>query len=256
VLGSGSFIPGFEDQLTGAKAGDARDVNVTFPDNYSSAALAGKAAHFAVSVKDVLKPVDAPIDDSLAQKLGLDSLDKLKDAIKGQMSGDFARASRAHLKRSLLDALDAQHSFPLPEAMVEAEFGQIWQQVEADIKGGNLADEDKSKSEDELRAEFRKIAERRVRLGLVLSEIGRINNIVVNQDEVNRALVAQARQYPGQEQRIVEFYQKNPDAVAQLRAPIFEDKVVDFLCTQIRIEDKTVTREELFKDPDDLVVRN
>jgi trigger factor len=145
-----------------------------------------------------------------------------------------------------------QHAFPLPEAMVEAEFGQIWQQVEADIKGGNLADEDKNKSEDELRAEFRKIAERRVRLGLVLSEIGRINNIVVSQDEVNRALVAQARQYPGQEQRIVEFYQKNPDAVAQLRAPIFEDKVVDFLCTQIKIEDKTVTREELFKDPDDL----
>jgi trigger factor len=252
VLGSGSFIPGFEDQLTGAKAGEDRTVNVTFPESYSSAALAGKDASFAVSVKDVLKPVDAPIDDTLATKLGLDSLDKLKEAITAQMSGDYARASRAHLKRSLLDALDVQHAFPLPEAMVEAEFGQIWQQVEADIKGGNLADEDKNKSEDELRAEFRKIAERRVRLGLVLSEIGRINNIVVSQDEVNRALVAQARQYPGQEQRIVEFYQKNPDAVAQLRAPIFEDKVVDFLCTQIKIEDKTVTREELFKDPDDL----
>ena len=252
VLGSGSFIPGFEDQLTGAKAGEDRSLNVTFPENYSSANLAGKAAVFAVSVKEVLKPVDAPIDDSLAGKLGLDSLDKLKDAIRQQMSGDFARASRSHLKRALLDSLDAKHNFALPEAMVQAEFDQIWRQVEQDIKNGNLAEEDKAKSEDDLKAEFRKIAERRVRLGLVLSEIGRINTIAVTQDELNRAMVANARMYPGQEQRVMEFYRTNPGAIDQLRAPIFEDKVVDFLCTQIKIEDKTVSREDLFKDPDDL----
>jgi trigger factor len=252
VLGSGSFIPGFEDQLTGAASGENRTLNVTFPENYSSANLAGKAAQFAVSVKDILRPVDAPIDDSLAQKLGLDSLDKLKEAISAQISGDYARASRTHLKRALLDALDTKHSFGLPEAMVEAEFGQIWQQVEQDIKTGNLADEDKAKSEDDLKAEFRKISERRVRLGLVLSEIGRINNITVGQEEINRAMVANARMYPGQEQKIMEFYRNNPGAIEQLRAPIFEDKVVDFLCTQIKIEDKTVSREALFKEPDDL----
>lgn len=252
VLGSGSFIPGFEEQLTGAKAGEDRSLNVTFPETYSSANLAGKAAVFAVTVKDVLKPVDAPIDDTLATKLGMESLDQLKQAITSQMAGDFSRASRSHLKRALLDALDSKHSFELPEAMVQAEFDQIWRQVEQDIKSGNLADEDKSKSEDELKAEFRKIAERRVRLGLVLSEIGRINNIVVNQDELNRAMVANARQYPGQEQKVMEFYRNNPGAIDQLRAPIFEDKVVDFLCTQIKIEDKAVSREDLFKDPDDL----
>jgi trigger factor len=252
VIGSGSFIPGFEDQLVGAKAGESRTLNVTFPESYSSANLAGKAAVFAVTVKEVLRAIDAPIDDSLAEKLGLESLDKLKDAIKAQMSGEYGRASRTHLKRALLDALDVKHNFALPEAMVKAEFDQIWRQVEQDIKSGNLDEADKAKSEDDLKAEFRKISERRVRLGLVLSEIGRINNIVVNQDEINRALVANARMYPGQEQKVMEFYRNNPGAIDQVRAPIFEDKVVDFLCTQIKIDDKTVSREELFKEPDDL----
>jgi trigger factor len=252
VIGSGSFIPGFEDQLIGAKGGEHRTVAVKFPDDYSSDKLAGKAADFSVTVKDVLRAIEAEIDDTLAQKLGLESLDKLKEAVNGQMSGDYGRASRAHLKRALLDALDTRHSFTLPQAMVDAEFNQIWQQVEKDIKEGNLADEDKSKSEDDLKAEFLKIAERRVRLGLVLSEIGRINNISVTQDEVNRAMVANARQYPGQEQRVMEYFRNNPDAVAGLRAPIFEDKVVDFLCTQIKIDDQQVSREDLFKDPDEL----
>ena len=252
ILGSGSFIPGFEEQLKGAKAGDAREVNVTFPDNYPAAHLAGKFATFAVAVKEVMRGVDAEVDDSLAMKLGLDSLDKLRDAARAQLDAEHLRASRAHLKRALLDALDVSHSFDLPPAMVEAEFRQIWSQVEQDIKSGNLADEDKTKSEDELRAEFRRIAERRVRLGLLLSEIGRLNNIQVTQEELNRAVVAQARQYPGQEQRIFEIYRNNPDAVAQLRAPIFEDKVVDFLTGQVKIEDKHVSRVDLFKDPDEL----
>lgn len=252
VLGSGSFIPGFEDQLKGTKSGAKKTVAVTFPENYPSANLAGKPAEFEVTVKEVRRGVDAEVDDTLATKLGLDSLDRLKDAARVQLANEFGRATRAHLKRALLDALDERHSFDLPSGMVEAEFKQIWSQVEQDLKSGNLAEEDKGKSEDELKAEFRKIAERRVRLGLVLSEFGRTNNVQVTQEELNRAVVAQARQYPGQEQRIFEIYRNNPDAVAQLRAPIFEDKVVDFLCGQVKITDKPVSREDLFKDPDEL----
>ncbi|MBP6011918.1 MAG: trigger factor [Alphaproteobacteria bacterium] len=252
VVGSGSFIPGFEEQLKGTKAGDSKAVSVTFPAEYPAANLAGKFADFDVRVKEVRRGVEAEVDETLATKLGLDSLDKLRDAARAQLAGQFGQASRAHLKRALLDALDEAHSFELPGGMVEAEFKQIWAQVEQDIKAGNMADEDKSKSEDELKAEFRKIAERRVRLGLVLSEFGRVNNVQVTQEELNRAVVMQARQYPGQEQRIVEIYRNNPDAVAQLRAPIFEDKVVDFLCGQVKITDRPVSREDLFKDPDDL----
>jgi trigger factor len=252
VIGSGSFIPGFEEQLKGAKAGDAKVVSVTFPAEYPAANLAGKFATFDVTVKEVRRGVEAEVDESLATKLGLDSLDKLRDAAQSQLTNEFGRASRSHLKRALLDALDEAHSFELPPGMVEAEFKQIWAQVEQDIKSGNMADEDKSKSEAELRDEFHRIAERRVRLGLVLSEFGRINKIEVTQEELNRAVVAQARQYPGQEKKIFEIYRNNPDAVAQLRAPIFEDKVVDFLCGQVKITDKQVSREDLFKDPDDL----
>jgi trigger factor len=252
VIGSGTFIPGFEDQLKGTKAGDAKVVSVSFPNDYPAANLAGKFAEFDVRVKEVRRGIEAEVDESLATKLGLDSLDKLRDAARSQLTSEFGRASRAHLKRALLDALDGTHSFELPAGMVEAEFRQIWAQVEQDIKAGNLAEEDKGKPEDELRAEFHKIAERRVRLGLVLSEFGRLNNVQVTQDELNRAVVAQARQYPGQEKRIFEIYRNNPDAVAQLRAPIFEDKVVDFLIGQVKITDRPVSRADLFKDPDDL----
>ncbi len=252
VIGSGSFIPGFEEQLKGSKAGDAKVVAVTFPADYPAANLAGKYADFDVTVKEVRRGIEAEVDESLATKLGLDSLDKLRDAARMQLTNQFGQASRAHLKRALLDALDGSHSFDLPMGMVEAEFKQIWTQVEQDIKSGNLADEDKSKTEDDLKAEFRAIAERRVRLGLVLSEFGRVNNVQVTQEELSRAVMMQARQYPGQEQRIVEIYRNNPDALAQLRAPLFEDKVVDFLCGQVKITDKQVSRDDLFKDPDDL----
>jgi trigger factor len=252
VIGSGSFIPGFEEQLKGSKAGDAKVVAVTFPADYPSANLAGKYADFDVTVKEVRRGVEAEVDETLATKLGLDSLDKLREAARMQLTNQFGQASRAHLKRALLDALDSSHSFDLPTGMVEAEFKQIWTQVEQDIKAGNLADEDKTKSEDDLKKEFRSIAERRVRLGLVLSEFGRVNNVLVTQEELSRAVMMQARQYPGQEQRIVEIYRNNPDALAQLRAPLFEDKVVDFLCGQVKITDKQVSRDDLFKDPDDL----
>lgn len=252
VIGSGTFIPGFEDQLIGTKAGESKVVSVSFPNDYPSPNLAGKFATFDTTVREVRRGVEAEVDESLATKLGLQSLEQLRDAAKGQLQGEFSLATRSHLKRALLDALDTTHSFELPEGMVEAEFKQIWAQVDRDLKAGNLADEDKNKSEEELQAEFRRIAERRVRLGLVLSEFGRVNNVQVTQDELNRAVMAQARQYPGQEKRIFEIYRNNPDAVAQLRAPIFEDKVVDFLTGQIKIDDRQVSREDLFKDPDEL----
>lgn len=255
VLGSGMFLPGFEDQLIGAKAGEERAVNLTFPEDYGAKELAGKHAVFSVTVKDIMKAVEAVIDDEIAKKLGVESLETLRDVVKAQLQQQFGQASRGHLKRALLDKLDASHDFELPVAMVEAEFQQIWRQVEQDMKAGNVAPEDKDKSEDELKQDFRKIAARRVRLGLLLSEIGRINNVQVTQDEINRAAVAQARMYPGQEQKIMEMFRNNPDAFAQLRAPIYEEKVVDFLCTQIQITDRVVSREDLMLDPDELAAK-
>lgn len=250
VLGSGMFIPGFEDQLVGAKAGDVRDVTVTFPENYNSPDLAGKAAVFGVTVKDVLGADKVEIDDAFAAKLGIESLDKLKGLIRDQMGADFARAGRTHIKRNLLDALDKAHDFPLPQGMVDAEFDAIWKAVLGELERENKTFADEGKTEDELRDEYRKIAERRVRLGLVLAEIGRLNSLDLTQDELGRAVAAEARRYPGQEQQVFEFYQKNPQALAQIRAPLYEDKVVDFIVAMAKVEDKTVSREELFADPE------
>ncbi|MFO1236829.1 MAG: trigger factor [Alphaproteobacteria bacterium] len=250
VLGSGMFIPGFEDQLVGAKAGDEKAVNVTFPEAYGSAELAGKAAVFDVKVKEVRGADAVEIDDAFAAKMGIESLDKLKELISAQMGADYARASRSHIKRALLDALDKAHDFPLPEGMVEAEFDAIWKAVLGELEREKKTFEDEGKSEDELKAEYRKIAERRVRLGLVLAEIGRLNSLDLTQEELGRAVAAEARRYPGQEQQVFEFYQKNPQALAQLRAPLYEDKVVDFIVAMAKVEDKTVSREELFKEPE------
>jgi len=250
VLGSGMFIPGFEDQLVGAKAGDEKAVNVTFPEAYGSAELAGKAAVFDVKVKEVRGADAVEIDDAFAAKMGIESLDKLKELISAQMGADYARASRSHIKRALLDALDKAHDFPLPEGMVEAEFDAIWKAVLGELEREKKTFEDEGKSEDELKAEYRKIAERRVRLGLVLAEIGRLNSLDLTQEELGRAVAAEARRYPGQEQQVFEFYQKNPQALAQLRAPLYEDKVVDFIVAMAKVEDKTVSRDELFKEPE------
>lgn len=251
VLGSGTFLPGFEDQLVGAKAGEDRTVEVTFPENYQAADLAGKAATFEIKVGEVAKPIDRPIDDELATSLGFESLDKLKDAIREQISKDLDSRSRQKIKRQVLDKLDEMHSFELPEQLVEQEFDSIWQQVTADMQQSGRTFEDEGSSEDEQKTEYRQIAERRVRLGLVLAEIGEKNQIQVADEEVNRALIEQVRRYPGQEQQVWEFYQKNPGALAQLRAPIFEDKVVDYIVELANVTDKTVSREELFHDPDD-----
>lgn len=251
TLGSGAFIPGFEDQLLGAKAGDERTVKVTFPENYGAANLAGKEAEFAVTVKAVKAPNEVPIDDELAKKLGVNSLDQLKERIREQLQGEFARASRTHLKRRILDALDAAHSFDLPSGMVQQEFDAIWSQVQAELKREGATPEDEGKSEDELKQEYRAIAERRVRLGLVLAKIGEQNAITIGQDEVNRALAARARQFPGQEKQVIQYYTSNPQAMAELRVPLFEDKVVDFLGELIEVQDRKVGRDILFLDPDD-----
>jgi len=250
VLGSGMFIPGFEEQLVGAKADETRDVSVSFPENYNSPDLAGKAAVFTVAVKDVLGADKVEIDDAFAAKMGIESLDKLKGLIRDQMGADFTRAGRTHIKRHLLDALDKAHDFPLPQGMVDAEFDAIWKAVLGELEREKKTFEDEGKTEDELREEYKKIAERRVRLGLVLAEIGRLNSLDLTQDELGRAVAAEARRYPGQEQQVFEFYQKNPQALAQIRAPLYEDKVVDFIVAMAQVEDKTVSREELFADPE------
>ena len=249
-LGSTTFVPGFEEQLVGAKAGDERTVNITFPKNYGAASLASKDAAFDVTVKAVKSASEVPIDDELAKKIGMDSLDALKERVKEQLKTEYARASRTHLKRRILDALDEAHSFELPRGMVDAEFDNIWNQVEAELKREGRAPEDEGKTEEELKAEYRTIAERRVRLGLVLAKVGEQNAITVSQDEVNRALAMRARQFPGQEKQVIQYYTGNPQAMAEIRVPIFEDKVIDFLGELIEVADKN-DRAILFLDPDE-----
>ncbi len=248
VLGSGDFIPGFEDQLIGAEADSERVVEVTFPDNYSTRQLAGKAATFDVSVKAVSAPKDAVPDDDFAQTLGLESMEKLREIIRGQVQSEYDAASRQKVKRMLLDALDEMHKFELPPTMVDDEFKNIWREVESDLERSGNSFEDEDTTEEKAREEYRGIAERRVRLGLVLAEIGDKNGIKVNDDEVQRAIIEQARSFPGREQQVWEFYQKNPEAVASVRAPIFEEKVIDFLLELVKVNDKTVSKDELFAD--------
>ena len=254
TLGSGQFIPGFEDQLTGAKAGESRDVKVTFPTDYHAPELAGKDAVFAVTVKEVKAPDAIVLDDSLAQKLGMDSLGTLKERIREQIKGEFTQATRLHLKRRILDALDSAHTFALPPQMVEGEFKSIWSQVEEELKREGRTAADEGKTEDELKAEYRAIAERRVRLGLVLGKLGEQNGISITSDEVQRAIMNRVRQFGSQEQqqRAYQYFTNNPQAQAEIRAPLFEEKVVDFIAELAQLTDKKVDRETLFKDPDDL----
>ena len=248
VLGSGRFIPGFEEQLIGASAGEDVKVNVKFPDEYQAENLKGKDALFEVKIHEVKVPKDVEINDEFAKTLGLEGLDALKDAIKAQISGELGFATRQQVKRVLLDALDERHSFDLPPLMVRAEFEQIWSQFEAEKKADRLSEEDKSKSDEELRAEYQKIAERRVRLGLVLAEIGRRAEVQITNDELVRALRQEASRYPGQEKQVIEFYTKNQNAMAQLRAPIYEEKVVDYILEKATVTDKPVSREVLMKE--------
>jgi trigger factor len=249
-LGSNTFIPGFEDQLLGLKAGDTKLVKVTFPVNYMAAHLAGKDAEFDVTVKEVEAPGALAIDDEMAKGFGMESLDKLKDAIRDAIKRDFDAQSRRKVKKDLLDALDAKYSFELPPTLVEQEFAAVWSQVMGDMKSNNRTFEDEGTTEDEAKAEYRKIAERRVRLGLVLAQIGEKSDIKISDDEVTQALIERVRQYPGQERQVWEFYQKNPQALAEIRAPLFEEKVVDQILSQVKVDEETVSKEALFSDED------
>jgi trigger factor len=250
VLGSGQFIPGFEEQLVGAKPDTDVEVKVTFPENYQAENLAGKEAVFEVKVKEVKAPVESAADDALAERLGVENLEKLRELLKTNLEQQYAGASRFKLKRALLDQLDSKHDFPLPPKMVEAEFATIWQQVQQDKEAGNLPAEDSDKSDEQLQGEYRKIAERRVRLGLVLAEIGRANNVQVTDQELAEAMRTEAMRYGPQAQQVFDLFRQNANAQAQLRAPIFEDKVVDLIVSKAKVEDEKVSKDDLMKDDD------
>jgi trigger factor len=251
VLGQGNFIPGFEEGITGAKAGEARDVAATFPADYPVENLASKEASFAVTVKEVAAPLRPEVNDEFAKTLGAESVAQLKDLVKQQIDREYANVARQKLKRELLDALEQAHEFELPPSLVDNEFAAIWQQLEANLKRADKTFADEGKSEEETRAEYRKIAERRVRLGLVIGEIADKNDLKITQDEMRKALIEQARRYPGQEKTVYEYYEKTPGALAELRAPIFEDKVVDFVIDKAKPAEKKVSKEELFQKVED-----
>ena len=251
VIGSNRFIPGFEEQLKGAKVGEEKVLNVTFPEDYQAKHLAGKAVTFDVTVKAIKAEAEAKVDEEFAKRIGLESLDKLKELMRDNLNQQYKGAARFKLKRALLDALDKAHTFALPPKMVDAEFEGIWQQVQADKEAGNLPAEDAKKSEKKLKEEYLKIAERRVRLGLVLAEIGRANDVGVTDQELNNAIMAEARNYPGQEQQVLEFYRQNQNAAASMRAPIYEEKVCDLIFDKAKVKDTPITKEELLKEDDE-----
>ncbi|MDF2115228.1 trigger factor [Roseiarcaceae bacterium H3SJ34-1] len=251
VLGSGQFIPGFEDQLEGVSKDDTRAVTVKFPDEYQAAHLAGKEAVFDVTVKGVEAPGEVKIDDEYAKGLGLESLDKLKEAIRANIQREFDQISREKLKRGLLDALDKKFAFELPPSLVEQEFNGIWNQVLAEQAQSKKTFADENTTEEAAKADYQRIAERRVRLGLVLAEVGEQSKVEVSNDELSQAIIERARQYPGQEKAIWDYYQKNADAVAQIRAPLYEEKVVDVIVSKAKVTDKSVTKEELLKPIDE-----
>jgi len=246
-LGSNTFIPGFEDQLIGKSAGEDALIEVTFPEGYGNEALAGQPATFEVKVHEVQEGQPAAIDDDLAKAVGMETLDALKAAIREELGRDLNRLARMKVKRALLDILAANHDFPLPGGMVDAEFEHIWGQVSKDLDAGTLDPEDKGKSEETLKAEYRTLAERRVRLGLLLAEIGRANQVAVSQEDINRAILNEARSYPGQEHLVLQYYQKNKDAIEALRGPVFEEKIVDFILELAQVTDRTVPADELRK---------
>ena len=250
-IGSRTFIPGFEDQLVGMAAGEKRLVRITFPGGYANAELAGKEAEFDVTAKTLETPGTVTINDDFAKSLGLDSLDKLKEAVKARLQQEHTAASRQRVKRQLLDKLDEMHKFTLPPTLAEDEFKNVWSTVEGDLKAQGRTFADEGTTEEKAREEYRAIADRRVRLGLVLAEIGEKNNITVTEEEISRAIVDRARQVPGHEQQIWDYYRKSPQAVATLRAPIFEDKVVEFLIELAKVTEKQVSREELFRDDEE-----
>ena len=250
VMGSNTFIPGFEEQLLGMAAGENRTLKVSFPKNYGNLELAGKPAEFETTATLVEAPQDTEINDEFAKTLGLESLDKLKEAARARLAAEYAGATRQRVKRMLLDRLDEAHRFEAPPSLVDEEFNLMWNSIRAEMESGGKTFADEDTTEEAAKEEYRKIADRRVRLGLVLSEIGEKNKITVTEDEVSRAVIERARSMPGREKEVWEYYQKNANALAQLRAPIYEDKVVDFILELANVTEKKVTREDLYKDED------
>ncbi|KAB1086430.1 trigger factor [Neorhizobium galegae] len=251
VLGSGRFIPGFEDQLVGVKAGEDKTITVTFPAEYPAANLAGKEATFDVTVKEVAAPAALEINDELASKLGIESVDRLKEIVRGQIESQYGSVTRQKVKRQILDQLDGMYQFDTPQGLVDAEFENIWRQINTDLQQSGKTFEDEETTEEDARVEYRKLAERRVRLGLVLSEIGEQAGVEVTEEEMQRALYAQLQQFPGQQKEILDFFRNTPGASASLRAPIFEEKVVDKLLSEIKVTDKVVTKEELMAEDEE-----
>ena len=250
TIGSNSFIPGFEEQLIGIAAGETRNLKVSFPKNYASEKLAGQPAEFETTATLVEAPQDTEINDEFAKTLGLESLDKLKEAARDRLTAEFAGATRQRVKRLLLDRLDESHRFEAPPSLVEEEFDLMWNSIKAEMESSGKTFADEDTTEEAAKEEYRKIADRRVRLGLVLSEIGEKNKITVTDDEVGRAVIERARQMPGREKEVWDYYRSNANALAQLRAPIYEDKVVDFILELANVTEKKVTREDLYKDED------
>jgi len=247
VVGSGEFIPGFEEQLIGMKKNETKEITVTFPADYQQEDLQGKTAQFEVTVLHVDRPKAGELNDDFAKTLGLENIEALRDAVKTQMRAALDSMSHQHVKRQILDALDAGHRFDVPQQLVDTEFNQIWQNVEHEIEHHGRSFEQEGTTEEEAREQYRKIAERRVRLGLVVAEVGNENKVEVTDDEHQQALIAEVRRFPGQEQQVYDYYRKNPAALAQLRAPIFENKVVDYVAGLGHATDKAMTREELAK---------
>jgi trigger factor len=248
TIGSNTFIPGFEEKLLGIAAGETRVLKVSFPKNYASEKLAGQPAEFETTATLIEAPLDTRIDDEFAKTLGLESLDKLKDAARERLAAEFAGATRQRVKRMLLDRLDESHRFEAPPSLVEEEFELMWNSIKAEMESGGKTFADENTTEEAAKEEYHKIADRRVRLGLVLSEIGEKNKITVTDDEVSRAVIERARQMPGREKEVWDYYRNNNNALAQLRAPIYEDKVVDFILELANVTEKKVTREDLYKD--------
>jgi trigger factor len=247
-MGSNSFIQGFEDQLLGKQPGDTAVVKVTFPAEYQSAELAGKPAEFTVTIKELRQRIAVEVNDEFAKSFGMDSLAALREAMKGKLEREYGGLARIKLKRTLLDKLAEAHNFAVPAGLVDSEFEAIWKQFEEAKSRNEIEKEELDKGEEALKAEYRGIAERRVRLALLLSEVGRQNNIQVAQEDLNRAMAEEARRYPGQERKVFDFYKNSPEAQARLRAPIFEDKVIDFIVEMAKVSEKRLPPEELVKE--------
>ncbi len=251
ILGQGQFIPGFEEGLLGAKAGDEKDVKSTFPEEYQVKDLAGKEAIFEVKVKEVAEPKAPELNDEFAESMGLENVEKFKEAVKEKLQEELDGVAKNRLKRQLLDKLEESHQFELPEKLVTSEFDAIWGQLTAEMAQKDKTFEDEGTTEEDERKKYQDIAERRVRLGLVVSEIGSKNELKITDEEVQQALINKASQFPGQERQVLTYYQQNPQALAELRAPLFEEKVVDFILELADVSEKKVSIEELTKFDED-----